>query len=193
VPVRCCKVWSLGIFISLIGLGLALHRTLGLIDTRLFFYYFAFVAGILTSRIDRQGKSTIPIRLLNSAMFVLLPFSAYLMLRSGAGYESSLEPKHLAATNIYMISFVGVLGSISRFIKRFRPVRWSASILSTGSYFVYLFHRPLWRLITLAAGTNDPLYLFGLQFFIGSPAIIFISHQFQEYYYHRILPQLERS
>jgi peptidoglycan/LPS O-acetylase OafA/YrhL len=68
---------------------------------------------------------------------------------------------------------------------KFKRVRWGerlTQLISRGSYFTYMFHRPVWSIMLMPLQITEGPITFIIQFFIGSPLVIYLSGILQPLY-----------
>lgn len=128
----------------------AAHLAWGFFDPRFFQYYFIFLAGAFFCRLRGvQARLLGWHPALKVALAALGVFSLQWVLNAGK-MDGAL---YLLAVDFFILTWILLWLTIFR-----SPVgSWSIWLrLSTASYFTYLFHRPLWRLMdeTLGLGVD---------------------------------------
>lgn len=136
---------SLGLLIIAIAIfvsAFALHRLWGFFDPRFFQYYFIFLAGVYFCRFESWRKRLFEWNIIFKATLAIL--SVVLMQLT---LNMGLPPTNL----IYLlVSDFFILCWILLVLTGFRTKVGGWGIwgwLSTASFFAYLIHRPLWRVI----------------------------------------------
>lgn len=118
------------------------HITWGLFDPRFFQYYFIFLAGIFFCRFESVREAMLG---LNNVWKILLAVLGVLIFAFtfGSGAEMTSLPYTLAV-DVFILSWVLMwLGFFRTSMGDWRMWTW----LSTASFFAYLIHRPLWRVL----------------------------------------------
>lgn len=131
---------SIAVFI----LAFILHRVTQLLDARFFKYYFVFLTGLLLAKpkVPEIALSS-QWMLLKSALALLGMWLFTLALHAEADPVSLF---YLTASYLFIVSTVTLLFSVISKFSIATPWRWVTGI-SYGSYFIYLFHRPFWKIL----------------------------------------------
>lgn len=179
------------ILISVVAFVLAyiLHQTTGLLDVRFFKYYFAFLTGMLLAR-QSESESILSSRWIfgKSAVAVLGIWFFSLALNKEADPISLL---YISASYLFIVSTAILLFTLVAKLSIVSPWRWVISI-SYASYFVYLFHRPFWKLL------EDAIPVQGLQNqilfrMLPASAIILVVCYFLQRFYDFLSGALKRQ
>lgn len=150
---------SLGLTIAAVGVYIAAylaHINWGFFDPRFFQYYFIFLAGVFFCRFESVRVMVfgwnLRWKIILAVMGVLL-FA--LVLSFGAEMTSLL---YTLAVDAFILSWVLMwLGLFRTRLGDWRIWAW----LSTASFFAYLVHRPMWRVLgTLFALEEGPATVF---------------------------------
>jgi hypothetical protein len=119
-----------------------LSHLYGLFDDRFFEYYFVFLAGLLLARHDEFRE-----RIFNVPVFAQLSIAVVGAVLFGifefGGYRAR-SAVYLVSSNVYILSWV-ILA-----LKFFQAglLNWRIwAPISYGSFFAYLFHRPIWEIM----------------------------------------------
>ncbi len=141
--------WSVAIFAAAY---LANLRT-GLFEPRFFQYYFVFLAGVYFCRFKKERDFLLSMNFLYKAL-IALALLILIWVVASIGFD---------APNMIFILTVDlfILGWVLMWLSIFRTQvgGWKIwAILSTASFFTYLYHRPLWYVLDsvfgLEAGIN---------------------------------------
>ena len=146
---------SLGLLLaSIVVFFLALwaHLTLGIFDPRFFQYYFMFLAGILFCRYEFVRTKIIELNIFIKILVAgLSAFVLQWVLISG---YSATHAFYVLAAGFFILSWVLLWLTIFRT----RMGNWGLwAWLSTASFFAYLIHRPIWRIIDELFGLEKNL------------------------------------
>ncbi len=132
-----------GLFVLMAGI----RFQFGLIDYRLFYYYFVYAAGVFCAQNDLLE------RLLTPRYFMLdkLGIAAggillYSLFKQPYG---SLDIKFITVVPIYILSMVLLSLSLARWLVRREIGIGFFSKVALASYFAYLLHRPVWKVMLL--------------------------------------------
>lgn len=132
--------------------ALWVHLTYGIFDPRFFQYFFMFLAGILFCRYE-----AIRVKAFRLQIFVKIFFAALSIVILEWVFASQYSSTHIfyvLATGFYILSWVLLWLTIFRTpLGSWRFWGW----LSTASFFAYLIHRPLWRVIDEYFGLDKNL------------------------------------
>ncbi|NOH04343.1 MAG: acyltransferase family protein [Chloroflexi bacterium] len=145
---------NLGLLISSAAMFAAAYLanlTVGLFEPRFFQYFFIFLAGIYFYRFEAVRKRLMDVNLLYTilaAAMLIVPF----WLVSASGYEVT-DPLFILTADLFILGWVWMLLSLFRF-----PLGgWKMwAFLSTASFFTYLYHRPIWQVLDMAFGLEEP-------------------------------------
>jgi len=160
------------------------HHLWGFFDPRFFQYFFIFVAGVFFFRFE-----ALRIRLFGWNLFIklfLAVLSAGLLqwvLNAGFGATHLV---FLLGADFFILSWI--LLSLTAF--RTRAGDWSGwAWLSTASFFAYLIHRPLWRLIDDNFGLEPSLNTMMVHLIPGAVLALILGY-FLQRGYDRLLAAL---
>lgn len=171
---------SAGIF----ALVYVVHLTSGLFDVRFFRYYFVFLAGVYFYRFEDVRKYLLNIPLLYCIIVSIL--SSWLFWLVQINELPMTNGIYLLVVDFFILSWVLTWLSIFRL-----PIgSWKIwALLSTASYFAYLFHRPLWYVLQLVFDVNDWGGEAMFNFTIGSIVTLVVGY-FMQYAYDHLLAKL---
>lgn len=131
-------IWSMIVF----SVSYLLSHLYGLFDDRFFEYYFVFLTGVLLARHDkfREGIFYAP-----AALQILIGLTGAILfgIFEFGDYRVRTWP-YLLSSNLFILSWI-VLA-----LRLFRINGLNLSIwgpISYGSFFAYLFHRPIWEIM----------------------------------------------
>lgn len=119
----------------------AANAAWGLFDPRFFQYYFIFLVGVYLCRFDELRDRLFR---LNPFVKILLGIISLFPLQWILNNSKAEGVFYLVAVDFFILSWILLVLSLFRTkMGDWRIWLW----LSTASYFTYLIHRPLWRLI----------------------------------------------
>ena len=128
------------------------HLTNGIFDPRFFQYYFIFLAGILFCRYESVRAKIFELNIILKVLFAVL--SVAVLQWVFVSQYSAIHAFYILAAGFFILSWV-LLGLT---IFRTRLGSWGLwAWLSTASFFAYLIHRPLWRIIDELFGLEKNL------------------------------------
>jgi peptidoglycan/LPS O-acetylase OafA/YrhL len=171
---------SLGLLIVSIAiffLALWAHLVQGVFDPRFFQYYFMFLAGILFYRYEAVRMKIFEINIMLKILFAVVSVA---ILQSVLNLQF---PK----THVYFILAAGffILSWVLLWLTIFRTTlgRWSLwAWLSTASFFAYLIHRPLWRIIDEFFGLEKDLSTVMIHLIPGAILALILGYLLQRGY-----------
>lgn len=178
---------SFGLFLSSLGIYAAAflgHGLWGFFDPRFFQYFFIFVAGVFFCRFE-----PFRIRLFEGNIFLKL-FLAILSVGIlqwvlNAGFLST-HPVFLLGADFFILSWILLL--LTAF--RTKAGDWGGwAWLSTASFFAYLIHRPLWRVIDNYFGLEPSLNAMMVHLIPGAILALILGY-FLQHGYDRLLALL---
>lgn len=144
----------ISIAVAVFILAYMLHLTTELMDVRFFKYYFVFLTGTLLARQGESGSILSSRWALGKGVLAVLGIWVFSL-----AVNANLEPAsllYILASYIFIVSTVILLFTLVAKFSIVTPWRWVTGI-SYASYFVYLFHRPFWKII------EDTIPVQGLQ------------------------------
>jgi len=166
----------------------ALHQWTGLLDERFFKYFIVFLAGILFARPSRypsnwlSDKQALP----KLALALLATFIFSLTLDLG-----STSPLYIFGVVFFILAWIVLLFALAAKVKVPLLLKF-AGIISYASYFAYLLHRPLWKLLAdiFSMESGQDLILFRL---FPASILVFILSYYLQYGYDRLLAVFRRN
>jgi peptidoglycan/LPS O-acetylase OafA/YrhL len=171
---------SLGLLIVSIAiffLALWAHLVQGVFDPRFFQYYFMFLAGILFYRYEAVRMKIFEINIMLKILFAVVSVA---ILQSVLNLQF---PK----PHVYFILAAGffILSWVLLWLTIFRTTlgRWNLwAWLSTASFFAYLIHRPLWRIIDEFFGLEKDLSTVMIHLIPGAILALILGYLLQRGY-----------
>lgn len=131
-------IWSAVIF----GAAYELHSITGFLDARFLQYYFIFLAGIYFSRFQQVRETLFNLGFMYKAGVAFLGVLLF-WLAQAAVYKVE-NGFYIMAGNFYILGWILMwLGIFRTNVGSWRV--WS--LISTASFFTYLYHRPFWKIL----------------------------------------------
>lgn len=156
------------------------HRAWGLFEPRFFQYYFIFLAGVFFCRFENIRNRMLgwnaPVKIVIAALGVFL-----LQWQLNSGDAS--QGLYLLAVDFFILGWILLWLSLFRtWLGNWRLWSW----LSAASFFTYLFHRPLWRLIDIIFGLEAGMGTVMVHLIPGSLLALLLGY-FLQLAYDRLL------
>lgn len=171
---------SIGLFIaSLVVFFLALwaHLTKGFFDPRFFQYYFMFLGGVFFCRFE---TARVKLFELNVFIKIALAILSVFILQWVFTMEYSMTHAfNVLAASFFILSWVLLWLTIFRSkMGDWRLWAW----LSTASFFAYLIHRPMWRVIDTLFGLEKDLNTVLIHLIPGAIVALILGYYLQQGY-----------
>jgi len=164
-----------------------IHQRYGFIDIRFFYYFWIFSIGSLIGLYGEKLGSFAKRDLLILPAGILLFWTGIHLQKAQITYITRIDWGHLAWVNAYMCSFIYLAFRAAAKIKDFKFISRISEFISKGSYFTYIFHRPIWRTLLFLFPTHNLSQLFLVQFVLGAPLVMLISGKLQPLYQEWIM------
>ena len=179
-----CKKFGLSLLylISVFFLSYIIHDKYQIIEIRFFYYYWVFSVGGLIGRYTTNHIKLMkkPLCILMSSIILVL--TGYRLFKSQSAYLAEIHWGHISWATAYMLSFIHLTFVAATKFKRFNWGERLTQLISRGSYFTYIFHRPVWSILLIPLPITEGLITFIIQFFLGSPIVIYLSGKLQPLY-----------
>jgi peptidoglycan/LPS O-acetylase OafA/YrhL len=180
---KCKKIGtSILYLIAVFFLAYIIHEKYQIIEIRFFYYYWVFSLGGLIGRWKTNHTKLLrnPLSMLTS--LTILGLTGYRLFRSQSAYLAEIHWGHISWATAYMLSFIHLTYVAATKFKRFEWGERLTQLISRGSYFTYIFHRPVWSILLMPLPVTEGPITFIIQFFIGSPLVIYLSGKLQPLY-----------
>lgn len=143
------------------------HAT-GRLDVRLLVYLPVFVAGLLLARHPLRATA---------------PVSLALLALTGLGYWISLRAEYPADISIWSAP-IALFGSLLIFtlLNGRLPASPIVTMFANGAFFLYLFHRPIYKVVAKVVGANHPFEQVIALYAIGFPLALVVGIYGQRVY-----------
>jgi hypothetical protein len=130
------------IFIS----SILIHFTFDLIDIRFFYFFPSFVIGSLIGILKGLPVMKTSNKLLVGSCFGLI-IGIFMLSQTDLTYVPDLDLLHIFWSTLFILSSIVVILRSSQGLLHFRFVQNLILYIATGSFFAYLYHRPLWGIL----------------------------------------------
>lgn len=152
------------------------NRMWGIFDPRFFQYYFIFLAGVFLCRFGEAREKAFNI---NPFIKLLLAVISIFPLHWILENSKTEGVFYLLVVDFFILAWIlFILGFFRTGIGNWRVWLW----LSTASYFTYLIHRPLWRLIDDLFGLEPGMGVVYIHLTIGSILALILGYFLQRGY-----------
>ena len=164
---------------ALFALALLVHHSTGVLDQRFFKYYFVFLSGIMLARwgdsVPVLSGRWLPVK---GGMVVVGVWMYSLVLQLDV-HPTSIA--HIVVSFFFIVTSIVFLFSVVTKAGVVTPWRWVGGI-AHASYFVYLFHRPIWAI--LEGLISAPVLEYQILFRVlpASAIVLITSHYVQSVY-----------
>ncbi|MCZ2127089.1 MAG: acyltransferase [Anaerolineales bacterium] len=169
--------WLIAVSFFIFFAALALNLSQGFFDPRFFQYFFIFLAGVLFCRFALAREKIFQVN-----VFVKI----FLAVASVFLFEWTLDSNYAPTNFVFIFSALFFMASwilltLSAFQTRMGSWRLWAW-LSTASFFAYLIHRPLWRILDDAFGLLPGFRTMYIHLTLGAVAALILGYLFQRGY-----------
>ena len=163
-------------------LAYILHEQFQIIEIRFFYFFWIFSLGGLIGRYYLHSKKVLmhPASLIVSAIVLVL--TGYRLFKSQSVYVADIHWGHISWANAYMLSFIHLAFVAATRLKRIKGSEKIVQLISRGSYFTYIYHRPVWQILLFPLSIPEGPITFLIRFFVGSPLVIYLSGKLQSLY-----------
>ncbi len=174
----------LGIFVTSVLVFLAAYMITirwEFFEYRFFYYYLVFLAGILCAKARcLRAISTTKYYLMDKFVFMLIGIYGLSMFKEEPLY--SVNPLFILVITVYILSMVLFVFSLIQIFIRGSDQLTLFGYVAYASYFAFLFHRPIWKLILQPFSFQTDLSWFLYIIIVGSAIVISVSHYLQKTY-----------
>lgn len=185
-------LWYFGLRIAyLLIIPVGLHKWKRAL--RFFYYYCVFSLGGLIGRCNINIAKLLrnPLSMRMSSTILIL--TAYRLFRSQSAYLAEIHWGHISWATAYILSFIHLTFIAASKLKRFEWGERLSQLISRGSDFTYMFHRPLWSIMLIPLPITEGPITFIIQFLIGSPLVMYPSGKLQPLYDEVFVSRLKVS
>lgn len=177
------------VFVTLIVYSLSyyLHLRWQLFEFRYFYYFFVFGVGILCNKLNcLNSLSSSKYFLLDKLIFLIL--AVYIFERIDYGSYGSVNVLYVISVNVFILAAVLFTFSLAKLYVRKIGRLHLIEYIAIASYFAYLFHRLIWKLLLSPFTFDSDLAWFFYILVIGSTVVIIVTNNLQVYYNRLIKP-----
>lgn len=179
-------------FVAVYAVAWFVHLQWGWLDTRLLYFFPVFAVAVVIARAQwlprLMGTRFYHLEKVGVAALAL----AALLSFPGASMFATDDPLAVGAYTFFVIAgCVLALTVLRPFADRRTGYRW-VSVLSVGSFFIYLFHRPIWISVLAVFPQVSPGREFLVRMLVATPIVIAVSYGLQVAY-TRILTRWRRG
>jgi peptidoglycan/LPS O-acetylase OafA/YrhL len=147
--VKRLSVTYLIIFLS----SIFIHNTFDIIDIRYFYFFPTFVIGSLIGFSKGLPAMKTSNELLVGSCFGLV-IGIFMLSKNDLTYIPNLDLLHILWSTLFILSSIVLIFQSSQWLLHFRFVQNLILYMATGSFFVYLYHRPLWGILNDIFGST---------------------------------------
>lgn len=164
------------------GLGWVVHLRWGWMDTRLLYFFPVFALAAVAAR-GKWLPRIMGTRFHHLEKFALTALAAALLLAFPEASKFATDNALAvgAYTFFVLTASVVALAVLRPLADRRIGYRW-VSILSVSSFFIYLFHRPIWIALLEAFPQRSPNREFLFRMLVATPIVIAVSYALQAAY-----------
>jgi peptidoglycan/LPS O-acetylase OafA/YrhL len=130
-----------------------IHINFDLIDIRFIYFFPPFAIGSLIGVAQYLPVIKTSNWLLGGSL-VGFCFGTFMLSLSDFAYIPGLDLIHVLCTMIYILSSIFLIFRVAQWLLGNRFVQNLILFIATGSYFTYLYHRPIWKLLNDISGSH---------------------------------------
>ena len=182
-----------GLVLSIIlifGGSLILNSCFQLFEFRYFIFFPIFAVGILCER-----SNILPVLTTSRFMFIdkliIFILGTIFMVLANSRTGMSLTFISVLGTDIFILTSIILVLSLAKKVVDAKIGLSLFSFISVSSYFAFLFHRPIWKILDSFVNFHSHNLLFLYTVIVGTPIVIIVSYYSQKAYNH-ILEFLNR-
>ena len=133
-------------YLTIFMITILIHNSIELLDIRFFYFFPTFAIGSLIG-----VAQALPVMKTSNSLLggSLVGFSVGILMLSqnNLTYIPDLDLLHILWSNLFILSSIVIIFRSSHRLTHFRFVQNLILYIATSSYFTYLYHRPLWRIL----------------------------------------------
>lgn len=165
-------------------ISILIHETFDLLDIRFFYFFPTFAIGSLIGI-----SKSLPVMKRSDVLFfgscVGLYIGIVMLSQNDRTYISNLDLLHILWTTLYILSSITFIFQLSQWFLHFKSVQKLTLFLATGSFFAYLYHRPLWGILNGIFGVSGQKAEVMVNL-VSIPVVLILSNVLQ-HAYERVL------
>ena len=174
----------------ILGGSIILNFWFQLFEFRFFIFFPIFAVGILCERINiLPVLMTSRFMLIDKLVFFILGTIFMALANSRTGM--SLTFISVLGTDLFILTSIMLVLSLAKKVVDAKIGLGLFTFISVSSYFAFLFHRPIWKILTCFINFRSHNLLFLYTVIVGTPIVIIVSYYLQKTYNH-ILEFLNR-
>lgn len=131
--------------------SILIHIAFDLIDIRFFYFFPTFVIGSLIGISKGLPAMKTSNELLVGSCFGLV-IGIFMLSQNDLTYVPDLDLLHILWSTLFILSSIVLVFRSSQRLLHFRFVQNLILYIATGSFFAYLYHRPLWGILNAIFG-----------------------------------------
>jgi peptidoglycan/LPS O-acetylase OafA/YrhL len=168
-------------FILIFGAAFLVRMRWDFIERRFFYYFFVYASGILCA------KTNLLTRMISTRYFLIdkliifgigvAVFTPFHVLE-----DQALSLPLVLSINLYVVSAVLLALNLSRLLVSHTANLRLFSYISTASFFAYLLHRPVWKILGEFYSTHSIPIMFTYLTLVGSTIVLVVSYYLQKLY-----------
>ena len=180
-------------FESILGLVLSIMLILGgsiilnswfqLFEFRYFIFFPIFAVGILCERINILPVLMTSRFLLIDKLIIFILGTIFMAL-ANSQTGMSLTFISVLGTNLFILTSIMLVLSLAKKVVDAKIGLNLFTFISVSSYFAFLFHRPIWKILTSFVKFRSHNRLFLYTVIVGTPIVIIVSYYLQKTYNH---------
>ena len=176
--------------VLILGGSILLNRWFQLFEYRYFIFFPIFAVGILCER-----TQILPVLMTSRFMLmdklILFLLGTIFMALTNNQTGMSLTVISVLGTDLFILTSILLVLSLAKKVADAKIGLNLFTFISVSSYFAFLFHRPIWMILTSFIDFRSHNLLFLYTVIIGTPIVIFVSYHLQKTYNY-ILEFLKR-
>jgi len=176
--------------ILILGGSIILNNWFQLLEFRYFFFFPIFAVGILCERIN-----ILPVLMTSRFMLIdkLIIFILGTIFMALANNQTGMSLTFISVlgTDLFILTSIMLVLSLAKKVVDAKIGLSLFSFISVSSYFAFLFHRPIWKILTSFISFRSHNLLSLYMVIVGTPIVIIVSYYLQKTYNH-ILEFLNR-
>ena len=177
-----------GLILSIIMIlagSLILNNWFQLFEYRYFIFFPIFAIGILCERIN-----ILPVLLTSRYMlidrFIIFILGTIFMALANSRTGTSITFISVLGTNVFILTSIMLVLGLAKKVVDTKIGLNLFSLISVSSYFAFLFHRPIWKILTSFMNFRSHNLLFLYTVIVGTPIVIIVSYYSQKAYNHML-------
>lgn len=168
-------------FVLIFGAAFLVRMRWDFIERRFFYYFFVYASGILCAKTNLLNR-LISTRYFLIDKLVIFGIGVAIFTPFHVLEDQTLSLPLILSINLYILSAVLLALSLSRLLVAHAANLRIFSYLSTASFFAYLLHRPIWKILSEFYSTQSIPIMFTYLTVGGSIVVLIVSYNLQKFY-----------